>query len=203
MVFYGAGGHAKVIIEAWVLSGGVVTGIVDDNTQIKRLGRYAVFEKFQSSSFPGARLVIAIGNNQVRKRIADTTQAPFGKVVHPATTISESALIGHGSVLMAGAIVNADARIGKHVIVNTAAVVEHDCVVEDFVHLSPNSTLCGGVVIGEGTHIGAGATVIENIKIGKWAVIGAGSVVIEDVPDYALVVGVPGKIKKFCKPDSA
>lgn len=202
MVFYGASGHGKVIIEAWVLSGGVVAGIVDDNTDIKRLGSYVVSGKYQPTLFPGTPLIISIGSNQVRKRIAEKIPGPFGKVVHPSSTISRSALIDDGTVLMAGSIVNADARIGKHVIVNTAAVIDHDCIVGDFVHVSPNATICGGVVIGEGTHIGAGATVIQNIRIGKWAVIGAGSVVIEDVPDYALVVGVPGKIKRSCKPDS-
>lgn len=201
MVFYGASGHGKVIIDAWVLSGGVVTGIVDDNIKIKRLGPFAVFGKYEPSLFPGVPLVIAIGNNEVRKTISGKVTASFGKVLHPAATIAKSALISVGTVVMAGAIVNADARIGEHAIVNTGAVVDHDCVVGDFVHVSPNATLCGGVVIGEGAHIGAGATVIQNIKIGKWAVIGAGSVVIEDVPDYALVVGVPGKIKRFCKPN--
>lgn len=40
----------------------------------------------------------------------------------------------------------------------------------------------------------------DELKFVNEAGIGAGSVVIEDVPDYALVVDVPGKIKKFCKP---
>ena len=51
--------------------------------------------------------------------------------------------------------------------------------------------------MGEGTHIGAGATIIPNLKIGKWATIGAGAVVIKDVPDYAVVVGNPGRIIKI------
>lgn len=197
MVFYGASGHGKVIIEAWVLSGGVVTGIVDDNLQIKKLVDYVVSGKYSPSMFPGKPIVISIGNNQVRKRIAEKVQGVFGQVFHPAATISTSAVIETGTVLMAGVIVNAASRIGKHVILNTACVVDHDCEVADFVHVSPNATICGGVQIGEGTHIGAGATVIQNIKIGKWATIGAGSVVIEDVPDYAVVVGVPGKVKKI------
>lgn len=201
MVFYGASGHAKVIIEAWVSSGGVVTGIFDDNIYIKRLGPYPVSGKYQSTLFPTKPLVIAIGKNLVRKSISEKIQTSFGKVVHPGATMSPSAVIGVGTVVMAGVIVNADTRVGKHVILNTSAIVEHDCVIADFVHVSPNATICGGVVIGEGAHIGAGATVIQNVKIGKWTVIGAGCVVIEDVPDYAVVVGVPAKIKKFCNPD--
>jgi acetyltransferase-like isoleucine patch superfamily enzyme len=52
------------------------------------------------------------------------------------------------------------------------------------------------VYIGEGAHIGAGSVVIQGIKIGKWSTIGAGTVVIKDVPDYATVVGNPGKTIK-------
>ena len=74
--------------------------------------------------------------------------------------------------------------------------MDHDCSLEDFVHICPHATLCGNVSVGEGTQIGAGATVIQGIKIGKWCMIGAGAVIIEDVPDYSVVVGVPGKVIK-------
>jgi acetyltransferase-like isoleucine patch superfamily enzyme len=55
-------------------------------------------------------------------------------------------------------------------------------------------TLCDNTIIGEGVHIGAGATIIPGINIGKWCVIGAGAVITQNLPDYSLVVGVPGKI---------
>lgn len=49
-------------------------------------------------------------------------------------------------------------------------------------------------LVKEGASIGANATIVCGIKLGKHCLIGAGSVVTKDVPDYALVVGVPGKI---------
>ena len=48
--------------------------------------------------------------------------------------------------------------------------------------------------IGEGASLGSNATILGGIKIGKGALIGAGAVVTKDVPDYAIVVGVPGRI---------
>jgi acetyltransferase EpsM len=81
-------------------------------------------------------------------------------------------------------------------IINTNASVDHHCIIEDFVHIAPSSTLCGNVKVGEGSHVGAGSTIIQNIRIGKWCVIGAGAVITKDIPDYSLVVGVPGKIIK-------
>ncbi len=99
-------------------------------------------------------------------------------------------------------MINVDTKIGKHCIINTAASIDHECVLEDFVHISPNATLSGGVYVGEGTHIGSGAVIVPNIKIGKWATIGAGAVIIRDVPDYATVVGNPGRIIKTDKQTS-
>ncbi len=51
--------------------------------------------------------------------------------------------------------------------------------------------------IGDNVTIGAGAKVIGNIRVGNNAVIGANAVVVKDVPDIAVVVGIPAKIIKF------
>lgn len=48
--------------------------------------------------------------------------------------------------------------------------------------------------------MGIGASIIQGITIGKWATIGAGTVIIQDVPDYAVVVGIPGKIIRYIQP---
>ena len=195
MVFYGASGHAKVVIEAWLASGGTVTAICDDNESIKSLLSYPVSGKYDVSRFPQADVFISIGSNRIRQKLAATISCSFGTVIHPSAVISRTCNIGAGTVIMAGVVINADTAVGRHVIVNTSASVDHDCEIGDFAHISPNATLCGGVTIGEGTQVGAGATVIPNVTIGRWAVIGAGSVVTRDVPDHALVIGVPGRVR--------
>lgn len=200
MVFYGAGGHGKVVVEAFLDSGGKVTAIVDDNASIDKLLNIPLAGKYEPGKYKGTSLVVSIGENDTRKRIVSRLTEKFGTVIHPASVVSRSAIIGPGTAIMAGSVINADSVIGNHVIINSGSVVDHDCKLEDFVHLSPNATLCGGVVVGEGTHVGAGATVIPNVRIGKWATIGAGAVIIADVPDYAVVVGVPGSVKKFNSP---
>ena len=50
-------------------------------------------------------------------------------------------------------------------------------------------------VVGEGASIGANATIVCGHKVGKWALIGAGAVVTTNVPDYALMLGVPAQRK--------
>lgn len=202
MIFFGASGHAKVVLEAWISSGGSVSKILDDNRSIKELSGFPVSADYNISDLRDLRMIISIGSNILRKQVAERIPAKYTSVIHPSAQVSSSSRIGIGTVLMAGVVVNADAIIGNHVIANTGCVMEHDCVIGHFAHLSPNSTLCGSVRVGEGTHIGAGATIIQGITIGQWATIGAGSVIIEDVPDYAVVVGVPGKVIRTNKPGS-
>ena len=55
----------------------------------------------------------------------------------------------------------------------------------------------GEIVIGEKSWIGAGAVILDGVKIGTGAIIGAGSVVTRDVPDHAVVTGVPAKILRL------
>lgn len=198
IILYGASGHGKVILDILRKSGINVPCIIDDNDNIKQLCGVKVCLPQSREGFSNDdSYIISIGNNKTRKLISEQSNRKYSKAIHPSATLAANTSIEEGTVVMAHAVINADASIGKHAIINTAAIVEHDCHLADFVHLSPHATLCGNVHVGEGTHIGAGATVIPNTKIGKWCTIGAGTVVLKDVPDYAVVVGNPGKIKKF------
>lgn len=196
MIFYGASGHAAVVLEAWIASGQKVTAIVDDNEEVKSLLHFSVTGKYDPVIYRGHLVMLSIGSNQIRKRLAEKIAGPYGQVIHPTTNLSPSSVIGEGTVVLAGCTVNANTKIGRHVILNTACSLDHDCVINDFAHISPGATLCGNVVVGEGTQVGAGATIIQNITIGKWAVIGAGSVVVKDVPDGAVVMGVPARLSR-------
>lgn len=195
---YGAGGHALVIKDLLRNNDIEISNVFDDNPKYSHKGWGNVFEglKREGTPFPhqGAPFIIAIGDNKQRAKIADDLKSCFSTAVHPTAIVSESAILREGTVVFAGAIIQANATIGKHVIVNTGACIDHDCKIHDFVHIAPNATLCGGIKIGEGTTVGAGAVITPNIKIGKWSTIGAGSVIIKDVPDYATVVGNPGRI---------
>lgn len=200
MYLYGASGHCKVIIDVITESGkSEIKGILDDNPKLDMIFNIPVFNTKMFETFSDKQLIIAVGDNRTRKKIVENISAIYKIGIHPKSIVSCYAKIDEGTVVMAGAILNPDAIIGKHCIINTAAVIEHDCKLDDFVHISPNAALAGGVAVGEGTHIGIGATVIQGIKIGKWVTIGAGTVVINDVPDYAVVVGNPGKIIKYNK----
>lgn len=199
MYLYGASGHAKVIIDILELQGEPIEGLFDDNTSINNLLKYLV-EPFPQQLDPNKQLIISIGNNLIRRKIASSVKAQFGTAIHTSVFISKRSFVGAGTVVMGGVTINTDVKIGHHCIINTNSSIDHDSVLEDFVHISPNVALCGGVEVGEGTHIGAGAVIIPGKKVGKWCTIGAGSVIIKDIPDYSTAVGNPCTVIKTVEP---
>ena len=200
MYLYGASGHSKVIIDILKAHNVQIKAILDDAPMVDFISDIPVLATSESNLGELDSLIISIGNNVVRKKIAERLEVDFYKAVHPSAFVSEKAEIGNGTVVMPNAVVNAFSKIGKHCIVNSGAVIEHDCILENYVHVSPNAALAGGVIIGEGSQIGIGAAVIQGVVIGKWATIGAGAVIIKNVPDFAVIVGNPGRIIKYNEP---
>lgn len=195
---YGAGGHAKVIIEILQVQNLSDIVAIDEHKEGTVLNVPITHKSIPENLKAGAQVIIAIGNNEVRKRISEQrADVNYAKALHPSCNMSPSASIGAGTVAMAGVSVNADAAVGEHVILNTNCCVDHDCKIGSYAHISPNAALAGNVEVGEGSQVGIGACVLPGIKIGKWATIGAGAAVIEDVPDYAVVAGNPGRIIKY------
>ncbi|MGM1055637.1 MAG: acetyltransferase [Bacteroidota bacterium] len=197
MNIYGASGHSKVIIDIAKSIDISIDAIFDDNLQLTEVSGYKVVHTL-SNKLLMRGTVLAIGDNKIRKIVVGKFDGKIQKgISHISSVLAPTVIIGAGTVVMANAAINAETRIGNHCIVNTGATVEHECQLGDFVHISPNAALAGNVIVGEGTHIGIGAVVIPGVKIGKWVTIGAGAVVLADVPDFAVVVGNPGKIIKY------
>lgn len=198
MYIFGASGHGKVIADIILAQGEcIISSFLDDNPKHQELLGYQVQLSSVVENYGNTKLIIGVGDNLIRKKISLRLPCDYQIAIHPSAVISQNCLIGKGTVVMSNASINPDATIGEHCIINTAAVIEHDCMLEDFVHISPNAALAGEVFVGEGSHIGIGACVIQGVKIGKWATIGAGAVILKNVPDYAVVVGNPGKIIRY------
>jgi len=195
----GAGGQGRVVYD--ILNSlnynNIIfcdDGIIDNCLNLKVFKSNDIkFNKITSA-------IIAIGDNMIRKNIATKYDLNYINAIDPRALISSiNVILGKGIAIMPGSIINLNVKIGNHSIINSGSIIEHDCIIEDYVHISPGAILCGGVRVGEGTQIGAGVKIIPNKKIGNWCMIGAGAVVTKDIPDYSLVVGVPGKIIKSLK----
>lgn len=196
VILQGGGEHARVVLDCLLSQGVEVCALFDPKYSgelfgVKQRGQYdPTFE-------PDATAIVAIGSNELRKKVVSLTVHRFSSAVHPSAIISVHAAVGVGCMVLHGVIVQAQSRIGNHVIVNTGARIDHDCVIEDFVHIAPGVTLCGTVSVGEGSMIGAATVVLPGITIGKWCTIGAGSVVTKNIPDRTTAFGNPAQIKSL------
>jgi len=203
---YGAGGHARVIVDILISERKKVLGFIDDdpakwgknNFGYEVIGYDAFLEQREGMGF---WVIIGIGDHVVRKRVAANMEiagkAQFDTAVHSSAVIGINTSIGQGTVVMAGAVINCGSTIGQHVIINTGASIDHDCKIDEFVHVSPGAHLGGGVVIGAGSWIGLGALIINNCRIGRNAIVGIGAVVIRDIPDSCVVAGNPAHILRM------
>lgn len=197
LVLFGAGGHAKVVIDIIERQGNYeIAGLLDDDPrhQVKGLFGYPLLgTRAELPALRSAQLyhaIVTIGDNAERDAVAahlDQLGWRFASAIHPRASIGRGVTIGAGSVVMAGCVINADASLGRHVIVNTGATVDHDCRIEDAVHIAPGCHLCGGVSVGPGTLLGAGTTVTPGVSIGKKVVVGAGATVNRDIVDETRV----------------
>lgn len=205
-VLVGAGGHARVVLDAARAAGGFeIIAVVDARTELKGTdfeGLQVVGDESEIASLRQRGVVAAllgvgsVDAGDVRRRVFARMSAlglSLPTVRHPSAVVSPTATIGEGSVVFANATINPGARIGTNVIVNSAAIVDHDVTIGDHTHISPGVHLAGGVSIGVGSHIGIGATVIQGLRIGSGVVVGAGAVVLHDVADGDRVAGVPAR----------
>lgn len=206
IIIIGAGGHAKVVADIILqrkkqLKEEInLIGFLDDAYKslkykeifgISILGDLSKLEDLKSKNY---EYLIAIGNNSIRKKIAEKyNKLKYYIAIHPNSIIGTEVKIEEGTVVMANAVINSGSEIKKHVILNTASVVEHDCLVSKYSHISPNATLCGAVKIGKETWIGANSVVKQEIGIGENVTLGAGSVVVKNIEDNCVVVGNPAK----------
>lgn len=195
LLIYGAGGYGLVVAEAASAAGWRVRGFLDDQRPVESVGTWRVFNGVPEDA-AGAAVIIAIGDNMARRRIAaDMVSAGLRlvSVVHPTAWISPSAIIGQGVYVGAKAVINGQAQIDNGAIINTAAVVEHHCRVAGFAHIAPNVVLMEHVTVGALALVGPGAVVKTEITIGEDARVGAGAAVVGDVIKNEAVAGVPAK----------
>lgn len=195
---YGAGGHAKVVIDILETLKINIGGIIDDDEKLDELLGYKIFRRnFLDTIDSKNQIFVSIGYNGIRKKIVESLhfESPEA-IIHPSAIVSKYSNIGAGSVIIQGAIIQAAARLGQYCIVNTGATVGHDCKLENYVHIASNATLCGNVAVGECSWVGAGSVTIPGVKIGRNCLIGAGTVVTKDIPDNVVVVGNPARIIK-------
>ena len=143
-------------------------------------------------------------------------------VIDDGCEIGSGTKIWHFSHIMKGSRIGAQCNIGQNVVISPGVALGRNCKVqnnvsiytgvtcEDDVFLGPSMVFTNvsnprsavnrrdqyeRTIVKKGATIGANATIVCGHDIGRFAFIGAGAVVTKSVPDYALIVGNPGKQK--------
>lgn len=140
-------------------------------------------------------VAVAIGDADSRARMLERLSAwPAPTLVHPSASVSPSAAIGDGGLIMHNAVISARASLGRGVIVNVGCYVAHDCTVGEFTHLAAGVNLGGGATVGARCLCGTGTIVLPQVVVGTAVVTGAGAVVNRDVADGVIVAGIPARV---------
>jgi len=194
LLIVGAGGHAKVVIDAAEKAGIEIAGVIGTSGDASEVLGHPV--SFSREGIAADGFIVAIGDNATRARFfADHAAAGLrpASVVHPTTIVGADVVIGDGTFIAAGVILNAGARIGSDVILNTGCTVDHDCVVGAHAHIGPQVALCGGVSLGEGVLLGVGSCAAPRAAVGAWSIVGAGAAIVDELPAGTICAGVPAR----------
>ena len=132
--------------------------------------------------------------------------------------IEKGTKIWHFSHIMKNCKIGENCNIGQNVVISPDVKIQNNVSVytgvicEDDVFLGPSCVFTNVInprsfisrkdeykktVIGKGASIGANATIVCGHNIGKYAFIAAGAVVTKDIPDYALVMGNPARVRDY------
>lgn len=138
-------------------------------------------------------------------------------------TIGKGTKIWHFSNIQSGTIIGQECSFGQNTNIGNNVIIGNNCKIqnnvsiyegvelEDYVFCGPSMVFTNvkiprsefpqrgseyyqKTLIKKSVSIGANATIICGVTVGKYSLIGAGAVVTKDIPDYALVVGNPGKV---------
>lgn len=203
LIIYGAGDHAKVIIDlVEKLNQYNIVGLIDDAKpdgslvlNYSVLGDQTILDQKDKKELLHA--FVAIGNSLWRREKSNfLTKNDFNLIslLHPFTSLGKNVTYQSGTCICAGVVIDTGTTIGKGVLINDKTEIGYDCHINDYAHIAPGVNCGDNVCIDTMSFIGMGATLQSGIKIGAHSFVCIGSHVTKDVPDYVKMAGNPARV---------
>ncbi len=143
LIIIGAGAHARVVLEAALLQGVYnIKGFCADDLPVGSIvfENYTILDNAMLANLnidTSIFFIVAIGNIGAKELFFENALKKFSPaiIIHPKSSVSISATIGDGAIILSNACINSASRIGKNTIVNIGVLVDHDCIIGSNVHL--------------------------------------------------------------------
>jgi len=179
-------------------------GFLDDNLSMKNkeimgikvLGSLDSAKNYQDDNVYFVNSIGSPTNFWKKEKIiakADLTKDRFISLIHPSASISQTASIGYGCVILRNASISAHAKIGNHIIIFPNSLISHNNEIGDYSTIMGGVVISGNVKIGKSSYLSPSCSIDGNKIIGNTCLIGMGSSVLQNVEDNSVMVGSPAK----------
>jgi acetyltransferase-like isoleucine patch superfamily enzyme len=178
----------------------------------------ALFSRYRNEEGPFESQMRRVLVRAMCRTAGHSLQTGPGVVLKHAETMELGDGVFLGSQTMIQGRYDGTCRIGNHVWIGPHAYFDaRNLVIEDYVGWGPGAKVLGSshtgspidvpiitteltikpIIIGYGADIGTNATILPGVHVGANAIVGAGAVVTNDVPEYAVVAGIPAKLIRY------
>lgn len=207
-IIIGAGTYGEVYLAYLQEAGVEIVGFVDDDPNLQNanvkgmpvLGKISDLGRLKMELNVDA-VYCPIGNNKLRVKFLQEAKALGYKTpnfIHSSVIMHESVRLGEGVYVLLGAKIMPYTIIDDYVMISMNALIAHHNHLMKGTFISTGVNFGASITAKDNTYIGIGATIMTGVhELGQNCLVGAGAVVIRDVPDNAVVAGVPAKIIKY------
>lgn len=207
-VIIGAGTYGEVYLTYLQEAGIDIVGFLDDDPRWKdkNVGGMPILgglnELCRLREVWGVEAVYCpLGNNKLRVKFLSQARSMgylTPNYIHPSVVISPDVKIGEGVYILLGTTIMPHTEIKDFVMISMNVSLAHHNVLEEGVFLSTGCNFGASIYAKRYAYCGIGSTIMTGLhELGEDCLIGAGAVVIKDVPDGAIMAGVPAKLIRY------